>query len=71
MPIIKIDPDLCTNCGTCIQVCPLDVLRLSPEGKPFIAYQEDCQSCYICAVYCQTDALVVTPDRGRPTPLPL
>ena len=35
-----------------------------------IAYQEDCQSCYLCKLSCAEGAIVVTPDRARPTPLP-
>jgi NAD-dependent dihydropyrimidine dehydrogenase PreA subunit len=69
MAITKIEKTLCTNCNTCIEVCPLDVLRVSDEG-PLIAYGEDCQSCYLCRLYCPAGAITVTPDRARPTPLP-
>jgi NAD-dependent dihydropyrimidine dehydrogenase PreA subunit len=70
MPIVEIKPSLCTGCGACVEICPLDVLRLSEEVAPVIAYQEDCQSCYLCTFYCPGGAIVVTPDRGRPSPLP-
>lgn len=70
MPVVEIKASLCRACGTCVEVCPLDVLRLSDADAPVIAYQEDCQSCYLCTIYCPNGAITVTPDRGRPTPLP-
>jgi NAD-dependent dihydropyrimidine dehydrogenase PreA subunit len=70
MPILEIKGELCTNCNVCIEVCPLDVLRESKGSVPLIAYREDCQSCYLCKLYCPGAAIIVTPDRGRPTPLP-
>lgn len=70
MPVVEIKATLCNNCGTCVEVCPLDVLRVSGGNTPLIAYQEDCQSCYLCTMYCPAGAIVVTPDRARPTPLP-
>ena len=30
MPIFSIDAESCVNCGKCVKICPLDVLR---EGK--------------------------------------
>lgn len=71
MPIVEINHDLCTKCNTCVEICPMDVLRVSNEGIPSIAYREDCQSCYLCRHYCPEAAITVTPDRGRPSPLPL
>ena len=70
MPILEIKGELCKNCNMCIEVCPLDVLREAKGGVPLIAYREDCQSCYLCKLYCPEGAIIVTPDRGRPTPLP-
>lgn len=70
MPILEIHRELCNNCNTCVEVCPLDVLRESEEGCPLIAYREDCQSCYLCKLSCTAGAIVVTPERARPTPLP-
>ena len=50
MPIFSIDAESCVNCGKCVKICPLDVLR---EGKttPEIVYREDCQSCFLCIIY--------------------
>lgn len=69
MPIVEIDRDLCSHCNTCVDVCPLDVLRESEDGAPFVAYREDCQSCFLCRILCPAGAIQVTPDRARPTPL--
>jgi len=29
---IVVDRGRCTGCGSCVDVCPLDNLRLAPEG---------------------------------------
>lgn len=56
MPIFSIDAESCVNCGKCVKICPLDVLR---EGKttPEIVYREDCQSCFLCIIYCPKHAI--------------
>ena len=59
MPIFSIDAESCVNCGKCVKICPLDVLR---EGKttPEIVYREDCPK----------HAITVDTERGRATPEP-
>ncbi len=52
--------DRCTACGDCVQVCPTRVFDLTPEG-PVIARQADCQTCFLCELYCPEDALYVGP----------
>lgn len=52
--------DVCIDCGKCVEVCPDDVFD-SGSGHPEIARQTDCQSCYLCEVYCPVDALYVAP----------
>ena len=51
MPIFAIDSEKCINCGTCVKICPLDVFRAG-ETVPEIRYREDCQSCFLCQIYC-------------------
>ena len=50
-----------------MKICPLDVLR---EGKttPEIVYREDCQSCFLCIIYCPKHAITVDTERGRLRP---
>jgi NAD-dependent dihydropyrimidine dehydrogenase PreA subunit len=58
--------DRCTNCGDCIAVCPTNVLDPGQAGAPVLARVDDCQTCFMCELYCPEDALYVAPiaDRG-------
>lgn len=57
--------DRCGGCGDCVDVCPSDVLAHGPNGKAVIARQADCQTCYLCELYCPEDALFVWPEVDR------
>jgi NAD-dependent dihydropyrimidine dehydrogenase PreA subunit len=61
----------CSACNICVEVCPTNVFERQPEGPPAIARQSDCQTCYMCEVYCPDDALYVAPlaDRSQPVRL--
>lgn len=66
MGIRAIDPRLCIGCNVCVQVCPLDVIRLdAASNKAYIKYLRDCQSCFLCEVECPEDAIrvVAIPER--------
>jgi NAD-dependent dihydropyrimidine dehydrogenase PreA subunit len=66
--IESIDEARCTGCGSCVEVCPLDALRLAPEsGKACIEYGDDCMTCYVCEMACPTNAIHVHPFKE---PLP-
>ena len=54
--------DLCSGCGKCVEVCPTNVLALDSQAKPQIADQQACQTCFMCELYCTSDALYVDPD---------
>jgi NAD-dependent dihydropyrimidine dehydrogenase PreA subunit len=49
--------DRCTSCGECVKVCPSNVFDLRPEGPPVIARLADCQTCFLCELYCKADTL--------------
>ena len=54
--------DRCINFNLCVSVCPTNVFdRSSMGGAPSIARQSDCQTCFMCELYCPVDALYVTP----------
>ena len=67
MAIEQIDPRTCIGCGTCVDSCPTDVIRMNEEtGHAVIMYPEDCQICNMCANFCPVDAITVTDDKAAP-----
>jgi NAD-dependent dihydropyrimidine dehydrogenase PreA subunit len=54
--------DRCTGCDACVQVCPMNVFDASPGGPPVIARPDACETCFLCELYCDADALYVGPD---------
>ena len=71
MAIEKIDSDLCDGCGTCVDTCWLDVIRMDEkEEKAVITYPEDCETviCALCEMHCPQNAIYVSPI-SFPTPL--
>lgn len=49
----------CTRCNACVEACPTNVFEPVPDAPPRIARQEECQTCYMCELYCPADALYV------------
>lgn len=58
----------CTGCNICVDICPRDVFIPRAGTYPIIAYQSDCQTCFLCELYCKADALYVHPDASQPHP---
>ena len=59
----------CTGCNACVEICPTNVLAPSLNGPPEIAHQQDCQTCFMCELYCETDAIYVGPDQRVAEPV--
>jgi NAD-dependent dihydropyrimidine dehydrogenase PreA subunit len=57
----------CILCNKCVQVCPMNVFAAVKDAPPIIARQEDCQTCFMCELYCPADALYVAPDADQIT----
>jgi len=65
--IAQILADKCNNCAQCVNVCPTFVLDDGPR-VPVIARLDACQTCYMCELHCNQDAIFVAPDQFAPEP---
>ncbi|MBI4317974.1 MAG: ferredoxin family protein [Chloroflexi bacterium] len=71
MGIQKIDEDLCTGCGICVDSCPMDVIRMNDSGElAYLAFPGDCTTCYLCELDCPVEAITVSPEATRRMILP-
>ena len=59
----------CIACDICVKACPANVFDAMPQAAPLIARQADCQTCFLCEIYCPTDALYVAPNAEGPSPV--
>ncbi|MGV6875311.1 4Fe-4S binding protein [Pseudochelatococcus sp. B33] len=60
-----VSTDRCIACNICVRVCPRNVFDAVEDDIPVIARQDDCQTCFMCELYCPTDALYVAPEAER------
>lgn len=56
----------CISCDICVRACPANVFERGEAGIPVIARQDDCQTCFLCEIYCPVDALYVAPHAEGP-----
>lgn len=49
------DPELCTGCGVCVEVCPTGVVSLNDDGEA-VSDAAGCIKCCACLKFCPADA---------------
>ncbi len=60
--IKTIDAKKCNGCYACVECCMTDVLRFDEATKKaYIEYLDDCQTCFLCELFCPTGAVYVNP----------
>ena len=54
-----IDKEKCICCGTCVEVCQMDVFFDSREGEiPVITYPDECWHCGSCVLDCPAEGAI-------------
>jgi protein-S-isoprenylcysteine O-methyltransferase Ste14/ferredoxin len=63
---VAVDWDICTGCGTCLEVCPMQLYEWketlghpTSERKPLPIKELDCVQCYTCESECPIQAIRV------------
>ena len=60
MPKITIDEKKCTGCGTCVDVCPMNVFEMDADKKKAVVKRGgECIACRSCEVQCPAGAIKV------------
>jgi len=65
---VAVDWDVCTGCGTCLDVCPVGLYdwadapgHPTSEKKSDPAREKECIQCLACEASCPTQAIKITP----------
>lgn len=53
---VKVDKEKCTGCSACVEVCPVDAIRIK-EGKAVIS--DECIECGVCINHCPNEAITL------------
>lgn len=53
--MIQVNQEICTKCGTCVAVCPSEILDMTPQGPDEV--NPGCIACGHCVAVCPTAAL--------------
>lgn len=51
----KVDKEQCTGCGTCVEACPLEAIKL--ENEKAVVDEETCTECGSCVSECPLEAI--------------
>jgi len=58
MPPI-IDPEKCTGCGKCVDICAEDIFFGSKEGEvPVVTYPDECVHFNCCVYVCPVEGAI-------------
>ena len=52
-----VDADLCTACGACVDVCPVEAIKMNDDETLAVVDKETCTGCGDCVEECPTGAI--------------
>ena len=51
---VTIDEGKCTGCGSCVEVCPVEAIKVNDKAK---VNEDECIDCGTCVDECPVEAL--------------
>lgn len=60
IPVPEIDPEVCTLCGRCVEVCTFHAL--AKLGTKILVFPQLCHGCGSCSLQCPVDAMTEIPS---------
>ena len=55
---VTVDKDVCTGCGECVEICPVEVFELiDDKSEPVNA--DECMGCESCVEVCEDGAITI------------
>ncbi len=60
-----IDPDVCSGCQTCIDLCPYSAIEFDERRMVSVINEAVCKGCGSCSGFCPSDAAQVRHFKGR------
>lgn len=64
--LARIDPDLCNECGNCLDRCQFGAIYHAPELNRFAVNYEMCFGCGACRATCPTGAIILMARESMP-----
>lgn len=61
---LKIDDGKCVGCGSCLTVCPHEVISMNGDKKAVVSHLDACMECGACANNCPAEAIAVQAGVG-------
>ncbi len=58
MSVLRVDYDLCDYCGVCVEVCPMQIIKIT-ENRVEMVGADSCMECQLCEVECRKQALTL------------
>ncbi|MDH5449897.1 MAG: 4Fe-4S binding protein [Candidatus Bathyarchaeota archaeon] len=55
---VKVDEEKCDGCGSCVDVCPVEVLEIVEE-KSKVKNPDECLACRACEVQCPNTSIEI------------
>lgn len=53
-----INQNKCIQCGTCVDICPLDIIK-KENDRIIVKYPEECWHCRACVMDCPQEAISI------------